>query len=150
MRGVVRAAGQRRLRSGVSLIDEQSAGPNRLEEFGKNLSLQIEKCHDHIELCFVEACFVEPCFKLGLRSLEVGEIIYYKVDVGRERAGILTRLFDSSFGNINERNFPALLRQPDRVASGSSGQVEGVSRVWKQRQNVFGKRAGQEGIGNEP
>ena len=82
-----------------------------------------------------------------MRSLEASEIIYYKVDVGRERPGILPCLFDSGFGNIDERNLPALLRQPDCVPSRSSRQIERTTSVRKKRPNEIRKSPRQKNIG---
>jgi hypothetical protein len=62
----------------------------------------------------------------------------YKVNVGRERPGVLPSLFDSGLGNVNGRDFPTLLHQHDRVVSGSSLEVKRTSTARKQRQNVFG------------
>jgi hypothetical protein len=71
-----------------------------------------------------------------LRSFKVSEIIYYKVNVGPELAGMLPRLFDSGFGDIDQCDLPTLLRQPDRVPSRASREVKRVSSVRKQRHNV--------------
>ena len=56
--------------------------------------------------------------ELHLRSLEVSEIIYYKVNAERERCGSLPLWFDADFGNVNvnERYSPALFCQPDCVS----------------------------------
>ena len=121
----------------MRLIDEQAAGSHRSHYLREDFSFQIEERHHHLESC-------------GLRSLEAGEIIYYKVNVGGERSGILLRLFDSGLGDIDERDFPTLFRQPDGVASGSSREVERASSVWKERQDVLGKGPLQEGIGDQP
>src|ERR1700693_6534051 len=90
VRWVLRTARQFRLRQGVCLADEQSARPHRLHHLRKYSPLQIEERHHHFE----------PRVELGLRSLEVSEIIYCKVNVGRERSGILPRLFDSGLGHL--------------------------------------------------
>src|SRR4029077_3246126 len=137
VRGVLRTARQLRLGQGEGLAEKQSARPHRLHHLRKYSPLQIEERHHHFE----------PCVELGLRSLEVSEIIYYKVNVGRERSGILPRLFDSGLGNVNERDFPTLFCQPDRVPSGSSRKVESPSSLRKERKNIFRKRAHQEWIG---
>ncbi len=80
----------------------------------------------------------------------MSEIIYYKMNVGREPSGILPCLFDSGFGDINERNFPTLFRQPDRVPSRSSREVERASSMRKQRQDMFGKSPLEKEIGDRP
>jgi len=92
---------------------------------GKIFRFQIKRSPHHV--------------KLDLRSLEVSEIIHYKVDAGRERRGSLPRLFDVDFENVNvnvnvtERYFPALFCQPDLVSPGASGEVEGVAASWSDR-----------------
>jgi hypothetical protein len=121
----------------MRLIDEQAARSHRPHYLRKDLSVEIEERHHNLEGC-------------GLRSLEAGEIIYYKVNVGGEGSGILPRLFDSGLGDIDERDFPTLFCQPDGVASGSSREVERASSVSKVRQDVLGKRPLQEEIGDQP
>jgi len=108
-----------------------------MQQLRKNLPFKMEEYHHHIE----------SMFKVRLRSLEVGEIIYYKVNVGRERSGILLGLLDSGLGDIDESDFPALLRQPDRVPTGPASQIQCSAAVRKDRQNVFRKGLCQKRIG---
>lgn len=109
----------------MSFVNEEAAGAQALYYFGKNISVEEKK--DDRE--------IEP----SLRSLVVSEIIYYKVDVGCDGCGVLPSLFDRDFGNINERDFPALFCQPDGVPPSASGKVEGVSALRENRQNVLRK-----------
>src|SRR5882762_2135980 len=138
VRGVLRAARQLRLRHRVRLVDEQSAWSHRLHHLRKYSPLQIEERHHHLE----------TCLELGLRSFEASEIIYCKVNLGREWSSILPRLFNSGLGDINEHDLPTLFCQPDRVPSGSSREIKRSPSARKQRPNVFGKRLRQEWIGS--
>src|SRR5271157_4147024 len=134
---IFRTTGQFRLLRGIRLINEQAAGAQGFHYLRKNTSLEIAEHHYDFE----------SGGKLDLRSLEVSEIIYYKVNVGRERPGILPRLFDSGLGDIDEGDIPALLDHPDGVPSGSSCEIKRAASVRKQRPNVFSESVGQEGIG---
>lgn len=91
---IFRTAGQPRLLLGVGLIEQQSPGSDGLQNLWENLPVQIQENHYQV--------------KLSLRSSESSEIIYYKVDVGRERPGVLPRLFHTGVRDIDERDFPAL------------------------------------------
>ena len=99
----------------MSFVNEEAARTQALYYFGKNISVE-EKKHDHE-------------IELSLRSLVASEIIYYKVDARCDGCGVLPSLFNRDFGNINERDFPALFCQPDGVSPGASGEVEGVSAL---------------------
>jgi len=80
----------------------------------------------------------------------LSEIIYDQVIVGSERSGVLPSQFDTSFREIDERDLPAMFRQPDRVAPGAPGKVERASSARKARLDMFRKCPRQKRIRFQP
>ena len=94
----------------MCLVHEQAAWPHCSYNLRETFPLQIEESDDQV--------------KPRLRSLKVGEIINHKLDVGYVTCRILPRFFDRYFGDVNQRDTPAALREIDCVASRSACKVE--------------------------
>ena len=120
----------------MSLIKKQPARTDCFHDFGENLSFQIVERHYQIEL--------------RLLRLEVGEILHYESNVRPKLCGIKAGLLNSDIGNVHQSYIPALLREPNCVASCASRQIESVPPVWKSWPDEFRKGLQQKRVGDRP
>src|SRR4051794_35205526 len=116
----------------VSLVDQQAARLQRLDQLAEHLAPQEEEVRDEV---------------IGLTaSIEARQILDTELNPARQAARILPRILNAGRGNVRQPHPPSLLRQKNGVPASAARDVQRAPRIGEEWLNISLKCVDQQGI----